>query len=251
MSTLAPTDTDRVSLSELVLRHQRTGRPEHLEELLERLDRLLRSRVRKLISTEESFEDCYQEARIAALGAIERWTPDGGASVSTFVARSVDGAVKRYFRDVTWDLKVTRGPKDLAMRVQRFTAFFEKDHGRAPTVPELADFAGLGEDEVRTGLAALRAYRADSIDLRESPGGRLVSEQLPAVDRGPEPEEVMDVYEGLAHLSEEVRTVVYRYFFCDETQLEIAEAIGCSQMQVSRLLRRGIHRLRSREVTLT
>jgi RNA polymerase sigma-B factor len=247
--SISTPDLSGLALNELVLQHQRDPQGVIAEAILERCDRLIRNRVQRMIRPDAPFDDLYQVARVAVFRAIERWRPDGGASFSTFATRTADGALKRHFRDAMWDVHVARPAKNLALRVSTFTRHFETDHGRSPSVDELADFAGMSPEDVEIGISAGRAYRVDSIDVPMGDSGPTMAEVMMSSRSTPEPDLVMDMYEGMRHLPERDRKVVYLSYFGDMTQQEIADQIGCSQMQVSRVLRRSIRALR-RQMTL-
>lgn len=230
-------------LSDLVLAYQREASGDIAEEILKRCDRLIRNRVQRLMRPDCSFDDLYQVARVAVFRAISRWRPDGGAAFPTFATRTADGALKRYFRDSMWDVHVARPAKNLALRVSTFTRYFETDHGRSPTPAELADFAGMTEEEVMQGMQAGSAYRIDSIDVPLGEEGPTVADVLMSAP-GTEPDMLLDLYDGIRELPERDRKVLYLSYFGDMTQQEIADQIGCSQMQVSRVLRRSLRAVR-------
>ncbi|CAN5181706.1 N/A [soil metagenome] len=243
-ATLAIPVLEDASLSDLVLAHQRNAESVIAEEILRRCDRLIKNRVQRMLRPDCPFDDLYQVARIAVFRAISRWRTDGGATFSTFATRTVDGALKRHFRDAMWDVHVARPAKNLALRVSTFTRHFETDHGRSPSTVELADFAGLTVEEVNAGIQAGRGYSVDSIDVPMGDEGPTMAEVLMSDRNGPELDLLLDMYNGIKDLPERDRRVVYLSYFGDMTQQEIADQEGCSQMQVSRVLRRSLRAVR-------
>lgn len=233
-------DLERLELDDLVLRYQQDADDRVAEAILARCDRLIRNRVNRLMRPDCPFDDLYQVARIAVFRAIGRWRPDGGASFLTFATRTADGALKRYFRDNMWDVHVARPAKNLALRVSTFTRHFETDHGRAPSIQELADFAGMTVEEVHAGMQAGQGYQVDSIDVPAGEDGPTMAELLVSDPNGHDWDVVMDLYDGISALPERDRQVVLLSYFGDMTQQQIADRIGCSQMQVSRVLRRSL-----------
>jgi RNA polymerase sigma-B factor len=233
-------------LHQLVLDYQAHGRDQDAEQVLEMIEGLIISRVRRVLRGSTEFDDLYQVARMAAFRAMGRWRPDGGAAFTTFVTRTVDGSLKRYFRDRMWDVHVTRSAKNLSLRVTKFQRHFEADHGRRPTLPELADYSGLTIEETSEGLRAANAYTTDSIDVPVGEDGAELADLLP--DPAPEVadrEVLMDIYRLIRELPQRERRIVYLSYFHDLTQREIAERVGCSQMHVSRLLRRSLKAVRT------
>lgn len=243
----ASTATSRKEqLHQLVLDYQADGRDRDAEQVLEMIEGLIISRVRRVLRGSTEFDDLYQVARMAAFRAIARWRPDGGAAFTTFVTRTVDGSLKRYFRDSMWDIHVTRSAKNLSLRVTKFQRHFESDHGRKPTMPELADYSGLTIEEVADGLTAANAYTSDSLDVPIGEDGAELGQLLPDFDGTVADREVlMDIYRHIRDLPQRERRIVYLSYFHDLTQREIAERVGCSQMHVSRLLRRSLKTVRN------
>jgi RNA polymerase sigma-B factor len=233
-------ELDDLSINDLVIRYQQDGEEVVAEAILARCDRLVRNRVNRLMRPDCPFDDLYQVARVAVFRAISRWRPDGGASFLTFATRTADGALKRYFRDSMWDVHVARPAKNLALRVSTFTRHFETDHGRSPSVEELADFAGMTVEQVHAGIQAGQGYRVDSIDVPVGDDGPTMAEVLVSDPEGPEWDLMMDLYAGIDQLPDRDKQVVLLSFYGDMTQQEIADRIGCSQMQVSRVLRRSL-----------
>ncbi len=236
--------TRREQLHELVLAYQDDHREADAERILEMIEGLVVSRVRRVLRGSTEYDDLYQVARMAAFRAIGRWRPDGGAAFTTFVTRTVDGSLKRYFRDRMWDIHVTRSAKNLSLRVTTFQRHFESDHGRQPTLPELADFSGLTVEESVEGLRAANAYSSDSLDVPIGEDGAVLGDLLPDTPKGSDREMLMDVFSRIRALPDRERRIVYLSYFHDLTQREIAARVGCSQMHVSRLLRRSLKTVR-------
>lgn len=196
----------------------------------------------------ESYEDLRQVAALGLVKAVDRYDPALGNAFESYAVPTVTGEIKRHFRDHMWTLHVPRRVQDLRNRVrvaQRELA--QTISGRAPTLTEIAEHAGLTEDEVRSGLEALESFTALSLDA-ELPGsddGYSLADALGAVD--PALDVVVDreaVKPRIAALPERERQILYMRFFGDMTQSRIAEQLGISQMHVSRLISRCCNRLR-------
>ncbi|MGW0763771.1 RNA polymerase sigma factor SigF, partial [Streptomyces sp. NPDC002814] len=187
----------------------------------------------------ESLEDLYQVAALGLVKAVDHYDPSRGRAFEAYAVPTVTGEIKRHFRDHMWTLHVPRRVQDLRNRVRR--AAKELAHttpGRAPTVAEIAEYAQLSEDEVRTGMEALECFTALSLDA-EMPGtdGYALADGLGEPD--PSYDVVVDrVAAGpvLRALPERERTILYLRFFGGMTQSRIAQQLGISQMHVSRLL---------------
>ncbi len=192
-------------------------------------------------------EDLRQVAQLALIKALDRFDPEVGVKFSTFAGRTIDGELKRYFRDKTWTVRVPRALKELSADVRRTADQLAMEHGRAATVDEIAGQLGVEVDSVIEALDVKGAYRPTSLDRPagvegdSSTIGDLVGGDDPAMARQ---EATMTVRTLLATLPERERTILELRFYEDCSQSEIAERVGVSQMHVSRLLRRSFDRLR-------
>jgi len=184
-------------------------------------------------------EDLDQVAFEALVRSVDRFDPHRGLRFATFAARTIEGELKQYFRDRTWMLHVPRSTRQLAGSVRAAADSLTQRLGRSPTPAEIADELGLDLADVTIAFEASSAYRSESID---SLGAR---DPLPAETSEYEAVDARVVVPRLLEvLPEDDRSVVELRFFDGLTQSQIAERIGVSQMQVSRILRRALTRLR-------
>jgi RNA polymerase sigma-B factor len=196
----------------------------------------------------EAVEDLKQVAALGLVKAVDRYDPERGTAFASFAVPTVVGEVKRHFRDHLWGLHVPRRVQELRNRVRAArNDLTQSVDGRGPTVREIADHAGLSEEEVLIGLEAIDSFSTMSLDA-ELPG----SEGYTLVDTLGLPDPGMDavvdresVKPCLRQLPERERTILYLRFFDDMTQSQIARIMGISQMHVSRLINRTCARLRA------
>lgn len=192
-------------------------------------------------------EDLQQVAMLALVKAVDRYDPTIGTAFSAFAGRTIEGEIKRHFRDKTWSVRVPRSAKELHLAVRRANDELTQSLGRSPSVPEVADHLGIERDDVITGLSAAAARSVGSIDAS-------TTEDDTAIDRR---EALADVEVGFARtddehvvqmlldaLPEREREIVQLRFYEHMSQAEIAERCGISQMHVSRLLRRSFEQMR-------
>jgi RNA polymerase sigma-B factor len=196
----------------------------------------------------ESYEDLRQVAALGLVKAVDRYDPELGNAFESYAVPTITGEIKRHFRDHMWTLHVPRRVQDLRNRV-RFAVqdLSQTITGRRPTVAEIAEHAGMSEEDVVTGLEALESFTALSLDA-ELPGsedGYSLSDALGSAD--PALDTVIDreaVKPRLQALPERERAILYMRFFHDMTQSRIADELGISQMHVSRLISRCCSKLR-------
>ncbi|MEZ5239653.1 MAG: sigma-70 family RNA polymerase sigma factor [Microthrixaceae bacterium] len=192
-------------------------------------------------------EDLEQAALVALVKAVERFDPERGPAFSTFAGRTIEGELKRYFRDRTWKMRVPRSLKDLRVSVRSTATQLTNDLGRSPTINEIASFLSVEPDSVVEALGAEAARNTESIDapVRGSDGGGLYESSEMGTSGGFTGVDDRDEVEYLLeHLPERERVIVRLRFDERLSQQAIAERVGISQMHVSRLLRRSLETMR-------
>lgn len=198
----------------------------------------------------ESLDDLKQVAALGLVKAVERFEPERGAFES-YAVPTITGELRRHFRDHGWDLRVPRRVQDLRNKVRsvRRELLDQPGHASEPTMEDVAERAGLSLDEVRDGMEAMGSYSSLSLDAEAGAS----SEGFSLADTLGKPEAAYDLItdreaakEGLRALPERERRILYLRYFEDMTQARIAEKVGCSQMQVSRLITRSCAQVRER-----
>lgn len=195
----------------------------------------------------EPLDDLIQVAMLGVLKAVERYDPDYGATFATFAVPTVTGELRRHFRDTTWAVHVPRRAKDLQHTVKVAVEDLGQILGRSPTVQEIAEQAGVPVEEVLDALEAARCYRktplATATDDEAGEADDLAT--LGHDDRGLDAVEATETVERLlAELPPRERRIVELRYVQGLTQSHIAELVGVSQVQVSRLLRASLAKMR-------
>ena len=146
---------------------------------------LARSLARRFSGRGEPLDDLEQVAFEGLVKAVERFDVDRGTSFAAFAVPTIVGEIKRHFRDHTWATKVPRAAKELPDRITAATEALSNQLHRAPTVSELADALGVGDDVVLEALDARAAYRPSSLSTpTDRDGGRTLGDSLANDDRG-------------------------------------------------------------------
>jgi RNA polymerase sigma-B factor len=246
----APRDRVRhIASEELFELHKETADPLAREELVRRYEPLARNLARRYHSKGESLDDLRQVANVGLLKAIAKFDPERGFAFTSYATPTILGELKRHFRDSGWALHVPRGVKERALELANVTEQLSSRLGRSPSVSELAEALELTEEQTLEALEAYHARRASPLEERnddESQPRRPRADSLGAEDAGLEQTEYMTVIaKGIEGLPESERTILYLRFAQDLTQSEIASRVGVSQMQVSRLLRAAIEKIRA------
>jgi RNA polymerase sigma-B factor len=216
--------------------------------LVERYLRLAQSLARRYARTSEPLEDLEQVACLGLVQAVDRFDPARGVAFSSFAVPTILGELKRHFRDRTWAVRVPREVRDNVGAVERASEQLAGALGRSASAADVAAATGLGVEQVIEARHAALAYRCESID-RPAPGedgdGMTLGDRLGARDEDLRRAEDGIALEQLAaaSLSRRDREVLRLRLREDMLQREIAERVGLSQMQVSRLLREAVDRL--------
>ena len=219
------------------------------EQLVQRYIRLAHKLARRYARSSEPLEDLEQVACLGLVRAIDRFDSSRGTTFSTFAVPTILGELRRHFRDRTWAVRVPRELRDLAAAVEHAAEGLAAELGRSPSLAEVADAVGQSVEHVMAAREAALAYRCDSIDrpLRadEAGGGATLADLLGEADDELSRVEAGVMLDQLAEvtLSERDRVVLRLRFEHDLLQREIADRIGVSQMQVSRILRDAMDRL--------
>jgi RNA polymerase sigma-B factor len=228
-------------------RYAKTGDPELRERIivayLGLADRLA-DRYRG--SRGASPEDLRQTARVGLVAAVDRYDPDYGNPFVPYAVACVVGEIKRYLRDTSWRVHVSRPVKERALRLCKALDELPNVLGRSPTVAELAEHLGLSEEETLEAVEVAHSRSELSLDQSVGDDGETsLGDLVRAPGPREEPEDLLLLPELVDRLPETEREIVVLRFFHDLDQYAIASRVGCSQMHVSRMLRRALGRLRA------
>jgi RNA polymerase sigma-B factor len=234
----------------LFLRYHQDGDAQARDQLVERFLPLARQLARRYQRAGEPLDDLMQVASMGLIKAIDRFDPEREIAFSSYAVPTILGEIKRHFRDRTWAVRVPRDLQELTLRVDRAVGQLSEELRRQPSVSELAAAVGADEEQVLEALQAGGAYRAVSIDAPRGSTGDEESATLAesvgidedGFDRA---EDRATLANLLATVTPREREVLRMRFEEDMTQAEIGAVIGVSQMQVSRVIRQALSRLRA------
>lgn len=235
-----------VGSDELFVRWTKRGDVPARDTLIERFLPLARKLARRYAGSNEPYEDLVQVASLGLVKAVERFDPERGFAFTSFAVPTIVGELKRYFRDAGWALHVGRSAQERARQIAEARREVSTRQGRSPSVPELAQYLECSEEEVLEGVQAGEAYDTVSLDA-PARGENETVRRLDTLggedDRLGRVDDQATVFAAAQHLPERERRILYLRFGEDLTQAEIADRVGVSQMQVSRLLGKSVRRL--------
>ena len=217
--------------------------PDAREELVKLYLPLAHSLARRYANRGQDFDDLNQVALLALLHAIDRFDPDMGKRFTSFAVPTILGELKRYFRDAAWGVGVPRRLKDLWVLSRQANEELAQTLGRSPTVEEIGERIGCSPEDVSEAASLGSAFRAESLDG--------VDDGLGPIDRLGTYDDEVDLFHEidalapvLADRSPRERRILYLRFYCEMNQREIAEVVGMSQMNVSRILSSTLEKMR-------
>ncbi|MCU4183111.1 sigma-70 family RNA polymerase sigma factor [Acidiferrimicrobium sp. IK] len=229
--------------------HLRSGQQLSAEEtsLVESHLTLARAMARRYVNRGAEFDDLEQVAMLALIGAARRFDPSRGAAFSTYAITCIVGELKRHFRDHLWGLRVPRSAQETALAATRAVDELHQSLGRSPSLQEIADHLGVGEERVLEAMETVHNTSLVRLDAPSDNDGTALIDET-AADPRSQPEAVLDrvALEGyLPGLGERDRRILGLVYLEGCTQAEVGRRIGLSQMQVSRVLKGLLERMRA------
>ncbi|MEU7383124.1 MULTISPECIES: RNA polymerase sigma factor SigF [unclassified Streptomyces] len=198
----------------------------------------------------DDMEDIVQTGMIGLIKAIDRFELAREVEFTSFALPYIVGEIKRFFRDTTWAVHVPRRLQELRVELARAREELSSRLDRDPTLAELATLMNISEDQVVEAQIASNGYNSASLDAALTGEGAEDGEAVLADFIGVEEDGIRLVEDFhalaplVAGLSERDRQIIHLRFVEEATQAEIGERLGCSQMHVSRLIKRIITQLR-------
>ncbi|KAA8888521.1 RNA polymerase sigma factor SigF [Nocardia colli] len=210
--------------------------------------------ARRYTGRGEYYEDLYQVACLGLVAAIDRFDPARGVPFPAFAVPTIMGEVRRHFRDRGWAVRVPRRTKEIQLTLAPAVEALCHRLSRMPTAVEVAMELGVDLFEVTQAMLAANAYTSDSLDTsaydNDEDFAPSAAATYGAVDPGYQlSDEAITVAPLLDELPPRERLILHLRFFGGQTQTQIAERLGVSQMQISRILSRTLTLLRETATT--
>lgn len=194
-------------------------------------------------------DDLVQVAYLGLVKAARAFDESRGTSFPGYAAPTITGELKRYLRDRCWVVRPPRSVQDLRAQIIRAEPDLTQSLGRSPTLAELALELGVPVKAVGEASAAASSMRPDSLDAAADPhdDGPAPAETVAVPDPEFERlEELLCLTHAIKKLSAPDRELLYRRYYCEESQAELGKRFGVSQMQISRRLARALVHLHGR-----
>lgn len=206
---------------------------------------LARSLARRFSHRGERPEDLEQVAMLALMKAASRYSPEAGG-FSSFATTSIVGELKRHFRDRTSMVRLPRSLQERNLEIRAARDELAQKHGSSPTIPQIAEHLGVTDEAVLEAMDAADSCWVASLDAPARDDADEAVTHVPVEDH--RYDRSLDrwlLQEAIPHLGATEQLILRRLYFEGSTQKQVAQEIGVSQMQVSRILARTLARLRT------
>ncbi|TCL42252.1 RNA polymerase sporulation-specific sigma factor [Harryflintia acetispora] len=228
-----------------LLKRVREGDNQAREELIAGNLRLVLSVVQKFTNRGENLDDLFQVGCVGLIKAIDNFDPNQMVKFSTYGVPMILGEIRRYLRDNN-PIRVSRSMRDTAYRAMIVKEQFIAEHSREPTIEEIAKEMGCPKCDVVLALESI----VDPVSLYEpvfSDGGDTIYVMDQVGDQGDQTDwlDEISLKEAITGLGEREKKILYCRFFQGKTQMDVAQEIGISQAQVSRLEKGALDRIKN------
>ena len=207
--------------------------------------RLVLSVIQRFLGRSENADDLFQVGCIGLIKAIDNFDLSQNVQFSTYAVPMIIGEVRRYLRDNN-SIRVSRSIRDLAYKVIQYKEKYIKENCKEPTIDEIAKALETTKEEIAFSLDAIQ----DPVSLQE-PIYNDGSEKLYIMDQVKDTKnsdefwaENMTIMQAMKRLNDKEKEIITRRFFDGRTQMEVADEIGISQAQVSRLEKSAINHIK-------
>jgi RNA polymerase sporulation-specific sigma factor len=210
--------------------------------------RLVLSIVQRFNGSNENLDDLFQIGCIGLMKAIDNFQPDTyDVKFSTYAVPMIIGEVKRYLRDVSSSIRVSRSMRDTAYKAIYARENLMKRNAKEPSINEIAAEVGISREEVVTAMDAVQSPVSLYDPVYTDNGDTLyVMDQISdKKNREEHWVENIALEEALNRLPQRERSIIHMRFFDGKTQMEVADEIGISQAQVSRLEKNALKSMRN------
>ena len=232
------------------IRKAKEGDSSAKEVLVEHNVSLVKCIVKRYLGKGVEYDDLFQIACMGFLKAISGFDERFGVKFSTYAVPMIAGEIKRFMRD-DGSVKVSRSIKQTAKEINLFVEEYALQHGVQPSLSTIAERFGLEETEAVfvMGSSKMPLSLHSGAEYKDGSERELI-ETLPAKDDQEELLDKMLLKGAIEELSERDRRIIVLRYFRDMTQSEVAERIGVSQVQVSRIENRIIKNFREKLMVL-
>ena len=207
--------------------------------------RLVLSVIQRFYGRGENADDLFQVGCVGLIKAIDNFDLSQNVQFSTYAVPMIIGEVKRYLRDNN-SIRVSRSVRDLAYKAMQFKEKYTRENGKEPTIDMIAKELGVEREDISFSFDAIQ----DPVSLQE-PVYNDGAESIYIMDQVKDSKntdeawtETMTIMQIMKKLNDKEKMIITKRFFDGRTQMEVADEIGISQAQVSRLEKNAIEHIK-------
>ena len=230
-----------------LIQRSHEGDEEAKAQLVEENTGLVWCIVRRFHNRGVEAEDLFQIGSIGLLKAIDKFDLSYEVKFSTYAVPMIAGEIKRFLRDDGM-IKVSRSLKELAYKAYLCQERLQEQWGRDPTIPEIAEHLGVANEELTQALDASGDIESLYKPIYQNEGQEIrLMDKLPDQEGGEEKLlNHMLLGQLLTYLNKEERRLIYLRYFANQTQTQVGDVLGISQVQVSRMEKKILKNLREK-----
>lgn len=231
----------------VLIERSHAGDKEAREVLIEKNLGLVHHIVKRYLNRGVDAEDLFQIGCIGLMKAIDKFDLSFEVKFSTYAVPMISGEIKRFLRDDGL-VKVSRTLKENGWKIKKVREQFQHENGREPTLQEVAEMTGLSVEDVVMAMDAGAEVESIYRSIYQSDGNEIyLADQI--ASKSNEKEQLLNhmlLGQLLSELEGEEKELISLRYFQGKTQVDVAERLGISQVQVSRLEKRILRRMREK-----
>lgn len=215
------------------------------EKLINENSPLIKSVVKRFMNKGVEYEDLYQLGSLGFLKAINNFDKSFNVKFSTYAVPMIAGEIKRFLRD-TGIMKISRSVKTLSFKITNFIEEYSKVYEKSPTIEEISNYFRVDVQDIVFAMESNKQILSLSMDVSDGDGkGISLEEKVAGDDNYDTVIDNMLLYKSISLLSEREKKIIILRYFRDKTQKEVAEIIGVSQVQISRIENKVIEKIKA------
>jgi RNA polymerase sporulation-specific sigma factor len=215
------------------------------DEIIQKNMRLVWSVVQRFLNRGYEPDDLFQIGCIGLLKSVDKFDLSYNVKFSTYAVPMIIGEIQRFIRD-DGTVKVSRSLKEMSNKIRRAKDELSKQFGRTPTITEISEYLDLSPEEIIMAQEASRSPSSIHETVYENDGDPITLLDQIADSSETKWFEKIALKEAIALLDEREKLIVYLRYYKDQTQTEVAERLGISQVQVSRLEKKILNQMKDR-----
>lgn len=222
---------------------------EKMAELIEKNSGLIWSIVKRFIGRGHELEDLYQIGTMGFIKAIKRFNAEYEVQLSTYAVPYILGEIKRFIRDDGM-IKVSRSMKELGIKIKEIQKAYFNQYGEDITVNQIAETLKITKEEVATVLDSMNPIESIYAENQSKDGKACLLDKLS--DQEDEAEKIVNkisIKELIQSLDEKEKEIILLRYYKQKTQMQVANILGISQVQVSRIEKRVLNSMRNKLIS--